>query len=207
MQIVLRWARSELGELALAALLLAFVWVLLVAWRSRSGPTAAAMWGSAKDVALAMSVAAILIFTVQSSLAARPDWAHLSLMPFQDLLRSLDQVGRARDTAIANLLGNIALFVPFGAALALRFGRTGVGRAFVLVCGLSISVEAIQTIWPIGRSTDVTDVLMNTLGGLVGFAFMRGIALAEPQPARAVHPTPSAGSHRKTRASSPVSDR
>ncbi|MEO7117432.1 MAG: VanZ family protein, partial [Candidatus Limnocylindrales bacterium] len=182
MPMLIRWARSESGEIAFVALALVLVWALLVAWRSRSGAAGSAMWASTKDVALVMAVAAILIFTIQPSATARPDWAHINLIPFQDLLRSIDTVGRARDAAIANLIGNVVLFVPLGVGLALRFGRLGVGLAVVLVSGLSMGVESLQALWPIGRSADITDVLMNTLGGLVGFVLVRAMSVPAPQP-------------------------
>ena len=198
MQLLLRWTRSELGEIVIAALAMAVVWLLLVAWRSRNHARGEAMRASVKDMAVVMSLVAILIFTVQPSLVVRQDWTHLSIVPFEDLLRSLDRVGRAREVAVANLVGNIVLFVPWGAALAARFGGMSFKVAFLLIAGLSSGVETVQTIWPIVRSSDVTDVLMNALGGVVGFVIIRAAMSVRPapQPAGSAHPAPATDSTR-----------
>lgn len=77
---------------------------------------------------------------------------------------------------VGDVLGNVVLFVPLGLALA---GATGAGRpagvrlatAGGLGAGLSVTVEGIQLLVP-GRATDVDDVIFNTLGALVGGAFL-----------------------------------
>lgn len=70
---------------------------------------------------------------------------------------------------IARNLGlNVLLFVPVGVGAALRW------RRFVAVvalgAGLSALVEGLQWLLPLGRAVDVDDVLLNTVGTLVGAA-------------------------------------
>ncbi|MBU0550997.1 VanZ family protein [Myxococcota bacterium] len=68
---------------------------------------------------------------------------------------------------LADVLVNIALFIPFGAAL--RFS----GRRAIGVLGwaftLSLCVEALQLFLP-GRYPSLSDLIMNTLGGGLGGA-------------------------------------
>jgi glycopeptide antibiotics resistance protein len=63
-----------------------------------------------------------------------------------------------------NILGNLILFIPFG-----YFGKL-TGRKHIVVLGLifSVIVEAAQ--YPLGRWTDVDDVVLNTLGTAIGLS-------------------------------------
>ncbi|MDR2501897.1 MAG: VanZ family protein [Oscillospiraceae bacterium] len=64
---------------------------------------------------------------------------------------------------------NIAVFVPFGFYLAAaKHGLTFIKQILTTLL-VSFAFEAIQLILAVGRS-DVTDLLMNTLGGIVGIA-------------------------------------
>ena len=77
-----------------------------------------------------------------------------------------------RELGLLNLLG-VIMFVPVGflmpLALRLRFRRV-VGAC----AALSAAVEMAQL--AMGRSLDVDDVLLNTLGGVVGAAFGGAVA-------------------------------
>jgi glycopeptide antibiotics resistance protein len=67
---------------------------------------------------------------------------------------------------IAEIVGNVLLFVPLGAVLCLRNVRfvRSVGVALVI----SIAVELVQLLLP-GRTTAVDDVLCNTAGAALGW--------------------------------------
>ena len=86
-----------------------------------------------------------------------------------------------RAGGLADLLGNILLFVPLGFALA-GSSLTGapMQRAVLvtaMVClALSLGVEALQVILP-SRSSAMFDVLMNTLGGILGMLLNRFLKL------------------------------
>ena len=72
---------------------------------------------------------------------------------------------------------NLVLFVPFGVYLGLLAPRWAWWRAGVTVAGVSLALEVTQYVLAIG-STDVTDVVANTAGGLVGWGLL---ALARRQ--------------------------
>lgn len=70
---------------------------------------------------------------------------------------------------LANLMGNVIAFIPFGALIRWVINRSVrwyqvVGYTFLL----SLSVELLQLIAKVGVF-DVDDLLLNTFGGLVGF--------------------------------------
>lgn len=70
---------------------------------------------------------------------------------------------------IINLLGNIAAFMPFGFLVPiLRKKPVGVFLILLLSFDLSMLIEVMQLIFKVG-SFDVDDLLLNTIGGLVGF--------------------------------------
>ena len=65
---------------------------------------------------------------------------------------------------------NVLLFVPLGAALALR--GVSVGRTVLAAVALSASVELAQLLVVSGRTTSVDDVLLNTAGAWLGHAVL-----------------------------------
>jgi hypothetical protein len=84
---------------------------------------------------------------------------------------------RCGDLWLTDAFANIALFVPFGFALALqsakaRFARErplSVGRVLLISLALSVCVEWMQALGlPPGRSAAVADLVTNTVGGGVG---------------------------------------
>ncbi len=67
---------------------------------------------------------------------------------------------------------NIAVFVPFGILLALRFPRLRpLRRIAALSGGFSLCIELLQLIFRRGVC-DIDDLLCNTLGGLLGGALV-----------------------------------
>ncbi|MGC4111297.1 MAG: VanZ family protein [Nocardioides sp.] len=103
----------------------------------------------------------------------------VNLHPGAGIRVELDNVNHA--LGVVNVLGNLALFVPFGWLVALlalydpaaRASR-GLLRGFMGGLVLSVAVETAQYL--LGRSADIDDVLLNTGGALVGAAI--GVALS-----------------------------
>jgi hypothetical protein len=62
---------------------------------------------------------------------------------------------------------NVILFAPLGAGLYL-FGVSGL-KALTIACALSVSIELAQLLVIPGRDATLGDVVMNTLGGSLGF--------------------------------------
>lgn len=71
------------------------------------------------------------------------------------------------DEILVNLWGNVVMFVPFGFFLPLLWKRFRHPLRLALCCLLlPVGIECSQLF--IGRMTDVDDILLNFLGGLLG---------------------------------------
>lgn len=95
----------------------------------------------------------------------------INLVPFRGIEDELDNVNR--QLGILNLVGNVAMFVPVGlltpAATGWRWGRTVLAGA-----STSVALEVVQVFT--GRSGDVDDVLLNTVG--TGLGAVAGVLVA-----------------------------
>lgn len=95
---------------------------------------------------------------------------HYNLVPFREIRRYLQywkRIGGYR--VLWNLAGNVVGFLPFGALLPLvRRKRTGFLKAAFLSFELSLMIEISQLVLQAG-SCDVDDILLNTLGGCIGY--------------------------------------
>jgi glycopeptide antibiotics resistance protein len=83
---------------------------------------------------------------------------------------------------IKNVIGNILGFIPLGFLLPVLFSSLRTARkAIWTVFLISLSFETLQLIFNLGVF-DVDDLLLNTVGGAVGYLlFITGIALIEIQ--------------------------
>lgn len=69
---------------------------------------------------------------------------------------------------LANLLGNILIFVPYGFFISMASRSRGFFKTFFFSMGLSLCVETVQLFTRVG-SFDVDDILLNTIGGVLGY--------------------------------------
>ena len=116
----------------------------------------------------------------------------LNLRPFAvkaQSFRNLESPVRAirrsaQSYLFIDVLGNVAVFVPFGAALAAatlpgsrKRRRSGFWRWWLKMClaglALSLFIEIGQLAIP-GRVTDVDDVILNALGTAIGALIVWG---------------------------------
>lgn len=80
----------------------------------------------------------------------------LNLIPFAGASRGLRE-----------MIDNFVVFIPFGLLLGVNLKQTGFWRKLAFIFSFSIAVEMLQFVLAIG-TTDITDVITNTLGGLLG---------------------------------------
>lgn len=96
----------------------------------------------------------------------RLDLSDLNLIPFVEIMRYWRIVSYSR-VAIINLFGNIFIFVPVGFAVALlKQGKHPLLGGWLWSTLLSIFIECFQLLTP--RTTDIDDVILNMLGGILG---------------------------------------
>ena len=77
-----------------------------------------------------------------------------------------DQLGAF--AVFSNLFGNILIFVPFGFFIAMASSSRSFFKALFNSLGLSLCVEILQLVTRVG-SFDVDDILLNTIGGMLGY--------------------------------------
>lgn len=107
-------------------------------------------------------------------------WKDVNFIPFHTIaeyLTTAEQKGLAGfGQMLANLLGNLLLFVPMGYLLPILSRKCQSLRRVVLISALcSLSVEVLQFFLQVGHS-DIDDFLINTLGGLCGYWVLRHLA-------------------------------
>lgn len=112
--------------------------------------------------ALALVAALLLIAVV--TLSPRPGGTLVELVPLTDLREAVGE----RDLGLLfKSVANVLLFVPFGAAL----GLYDVSLRAALVAGATLSsvVEVVQFAVVPGRTSSVDDVVLNTVGAVLGY--------------------------------------
>ena len=117
---------------------------------------------------LGLCVASLLYLTIfffYPNISFHPAQYHLNLVPFIWVTECYTAGPRIM---AAQLLLNIAMFLPLGLLLPMAAHRLRSFPATALTVLLStVSIETFQ--YFIGRSADVDDVIMNFLGGLLGY--------------------------------------
>ena len=98
------------------------------------------------------------------------DEFHYNLVPFQEILRYWNYRDQLGMLSFANLVGNVAVFVPFGFLAAMAAERRHFLQTFLDGFLLSLVVEVLQLIVMIG-SFDVDDLILNTAGAGLGYIF------------------------------------
>ena len=69
----------------------------------------------------------------------------------------------------SEMIANFVAFIPFGVLLGINFKQVAFRYLIAVVLAFSLAVEIIQYTLAIGVA-DITDLIMNTLGGFVGLA-------------------------------------
>lgn len=86
-----------------------------------------------------------------------------NFIPFKEIMRyRIDS-----SLFYRNVIGNIILFVPFGYLVSYYIKKPKYYVTLILTFITSLSTEVIQMY--IGRSFDIDDIILNFVGGLVGY--------------------------------------
>lgn len=160
-----------MGLILIVAVAMLAIALPVVLWRIRSGsrPLLAA-WKTGLEAAILGSLAVIVALTLGAF--ATGGQGEVNWIPFQSLFDSFALGEFWVGIALTDLLGNLLLFGPLGLFVGLRFARLPIWAWALIVGALTAAIEIIQFLM-LNRSADVTDVLMNGLGGIAGFAAAR----------------------------------
>ncbi len=126
-------------------------------------------------VAYVAFVLAMTLLPIQWSheLSRWPDHRRAQLVPLAPVVSTI-LTDQHRLTTIAEVGGNVLLFLPAGCLLPLvaRWLDRG-GRVVLAACCSSVAIELYQLRMPGIRRADVNDVLANTLGAALGWLALR----------------------------------
>jgi glycopeptide antibiotics resistance protein len=146
-------------------------------------------WGSAVARVLVLLVGFVFMVGFAVALAkvtlepskASVDLTHTNMRPGDSIRMYLDQPA-FRDT-VKQIGGNLLLGVPFGILLPVLIPKArGLLRVVFVTALVMLCVETAQGMLVEGRAFDVDDVILNTLGALIGYLLL-GRRLG-----RALHP-------------------
>ena len=90
-------------------------------------------------------------------------WSSNNFIPFQEILR----YNITSRLFFKNVLGNMIMFLPFGFFVSYYLKSEKLTLPLFLILIASISIEVVQL--SIGRVFDVDDIILNILGGLLGY--------------------------------------
>jgi glycopeptide antibiotics resistance protein len=100
------------------------------------------------------------------------------LIPFKTILPYIGDASYSK-VAVKNLLGNIFLFLPFGLLLpAIKPEVDSYKKIFIFSVLFSLFFETTQLLLRIG-SFDVDDLILNTLGAMLGYFLFNKIFIKE----------------------------
>ncbi|WP_312354218.1 VanZ family protein [Aminipila sp.] len=100
----------------------------------------------------------------------------VNLIPLFSITRYLSNDVLLHAFALSNILGNIVLFLPLGVYLTLFNRNKNIVINTFLIVVISIMVEIIQYIFKVG-ATDIDDVILNGIGGLIGIIIYKILEL------------------------------
>lgn len=92
---------------------------------------------------------------------------NFNLVPFREILRY--QLGSR--LFFKNVIGNLVMFVPYGFFVSYFTKSDKISVSFGLILFASLSIEFTQL--AIGRIFDIDDVLLNVVGGMIGYGVYR----------------------------------
>lgn len=90
-------------------------------------------------------------------------------VPFREIRRYMGLICSMPYIALMNLLGNVIIFVPFGALMTffMRNRKCVVLNVTLIAFVFSCAIELTQLFTRVG-SCDVDDMILNTFGGFIG---------------------------------------
>lgn len=92
-----------------------------------------------------------------------------NFIPFHEIFRY--NIGS--DKFIKNVVGNIALFIPYGFLASYFLNNKKLSVITLLTLVVTLTIETVQ--YYIGRVFDIDDIILNLVGSIVGFLIFVGL--------------------------------
>lgn len=110
----------------------------------------------------------VLYFTLMPVLTSLPFIGNHSYVPM-NLIPFID-VSEGRGDYLRQVVLNIVMTIPFGFLFPLTQNRTaGFGKTACFCFLMSLGIELLQPLISSSRSSDVTDLITNVIGGMLGY--------------------------------------
>lgn len=145
----------------LAVLAVIYLLVLRPRWREAGRRTLAVRSVFCLYIACVLGVTLLPVLSNLPELAGNR-YVPMELEPFRDLRNGYGNAAR-------QLALNVVMTVPLGFLWPLVRGKKGVWRAVLAAFLLSLCIELLQPLLTMNRTSDITDVIANTAGGLAGY--------------------------------------
>lgn len=110
----------------------------------------------------------IIVFKFNVPFSYFGNMRSINLIPFSESLIINGKLD------FSEIIMNVVIFVPLGIYAGLLFKRWTIGKKLFLFLLISLICEGFQFIFGVGAS-DVTDIINNTLGGIIGLLIYKGI--------------------------------
>ena len=92
-----------------------------------------------------------------------------NFIPFKEIFRY--SIGSEK--FFKNVMGNIMLFIPYGFLASYFLDNKKLSIMTILTIIASLTIETVQ--YYIGRVFDIDDIILNLLGGIIGFLIFVGL--------------------------------
>lgn len=131
--------------------------------------------GKAETVAIFAVFALYAAFLLKLLLFSRAPGSErsINLVPFASIGEYVfSHSSGTKRIAFANVVGNILIFIPLGVYASWFRHRAAAWLAMLTVASVSVAVEIFQGVFAVGAS-DIDDVILNCVGGLIGILTFR----------------------------------
>ncbi len=91
-------------------------------------------------------------------------WASNNFIPFKEIFR----YNITSRLFIKNVIGNMIMFLPFGFFISYYLKNEKIWLTLFITLITSVAIEVVQ-LTMIGRVFDVDDIILNVLGGIIGY--------------------------------------
>lgn len=103
----------------------------------------------------------IILLKMSYSLATLPSFRAINFIPFSDSTIINQKID------LAEIYMNVIIFIPFGIYMTMLKPKWPFFKLIIPIAFTSFLVETLQYAFAIG-ATDITDLIGNTLGGIIG---------------------------------------
>jgi len=110
----------------------------------------------------------IIVFKFNVPFSDMENMRSINLIPFSEPLILNGKIH------FSEIIMNLVIFIPLGIYVGILFKKWNIGKKLFLFFLISFLFEGIQFIFGVG-ACDITDIINNTLGGVIGLMIYIGI--------------------------------